>query len=337
MKEALHWESGRQGAVRCRLCPHSCSIDLGKSGICRVRQNYEGRLYSENYGRVTSIGLDPVEKKPLFHFHPGGLLLSIGTYGCNLRCKFCQNWQISQMTAPYYSYTPEEIVKTTVSQQKVYPSTVGIAYTYNEPTVWFEFVLECAQLAKSRGLSNVLVTNGYICSEPLHDLLPFLDALNIDVKAWDDDFYKRMVSGRIEPVLRTVEEAYSSGTWVEVTYLVIPGENDSDEDIRGVARWLSGISKDIPLHLSRFFPAYQVDLPPTPLDTLERLREIAREDLHYVYIGNAIKKGYADTFCPNCGQALLVRGGLELERSFLKERACPACGRELEFVGKVWI
>lgn len=337
MKEALHWESGKEGVVRCRLCPHGCSIEPGKTGICGVRQNHEGRLYSENYGKVTSIGLDPVEKKPLFHFHPGGLLLSIGTYGCNLKCKFCQNWQISQMKPPYYVYTSEEIVEIALLQQKTYPNCVGIAYTYNEPTVWYEFVLECAQLAKSKGLSNVLVSNGYISPEPLDDLLPFVDAMNIDVKAWDDEFYRRMVSGRIEPVLRTVEEALSSGTWVEVTYLVIPGENDSDEDVRGVARWLSGISKEIPLHLSRFFPAYQLDLPPTPLSTLERLRDVAREDLHYVYIGNAVKKGYADTCCPNCGQVLLARGGLELEHAFLKERACPTCGRELEFVGKIWI
>jgi len=337
LKEALYWEPVEEGAVRCRLCPNMCVIAPGKYGICNVRYNRDGCLYSENYGRVTSIGLDPVEKKPLYHFHPGGLLLSIGTYGCNLRCKFCQNWQISQMKPPYYVYTPEDIVKITLSQKKRYSNTVGISYTYNEPTVWYEFVSECAQLGKSHGLCNVLVTNGYIAKEPLSDLLPFVDALNVDVKAWDDDFYRRMVGGRLAPVLETVEQAYASGAWVEVTYLVIPGENDSDEDMKGLADWLSSISPTIPLHLSRFFPAYQLDLPPTPLSSLERLKEVARESLYYVYIGNAIKEGYGHTFCPNCGELLLARSGLQLRRSFLADGLCPTCGRALEFAGQVWV
>jgi pyruvate formate lyase activating enzyme len=337
LKEALHWEALSQGNVRCYLCPNTCVILPGKQGICRVRENREGRLYSVNYGQVASLGLDPVEKKPLFHFHPGGLVLSIGTYGCNFTCRFCQNWQISQMSPSCTMLTPGQIVKLCLSEQKRYPNTVGIAYTYNEPTVWYEFVSECAQEAKAEKLSNVLVTNGYISKEALRELLPSIDALNIDVKAWQDDFYRRIAGGKLKPVLETVEEAYAAGAWVEITYLVIPGENDKEEDMKKLTTWLGKINPAIPLHLSRFFPAYHFHNPPTPFSTLEKLRGIARERLQHVYIGNAWKKGYADTYCARCGRTLLERGALELEGVLLENGACPNCLETLEIVGKVWM
>ncbi len=337
MKEALYWEALEQGKVKCNLCPNACVIPPGKQGICRVRENRGGRLYSVNYGRVTSLGLDPVEKKPLFHFNPGGLVLSAGTYGCNLSCKFCQNWQISQMNPSYTMLTPRQIVDICLYYKKRYPNTVGIAYTYNEPTVWYEFVKDCAQEAKLHGLSNVLITNGYISKEAFGSLLPLIDALNIDVKAWQEDFYQRLVGGRLKPVIETVESACEAGAWVEITYLVVPGENDSDKDMKELTAWLGRINPGIPLHLSRYFPAYQLDIPPTPLSTLERLRHLARERLQHVYIGNAWKKGYADTYCARCGEVLLERGALELERVSLENGACPNCLETLEIVGKIWM
>ncbi|HHW18342.1 MAG TPA: AmmeMemoRadiSam system radical SAM enzyme [Firmicutes bacterium] len=336
MKEARYWEVLSDGKVRCTLCPNTCVILPGGQGVCRVRENREGKLYSRAYGRVTSIGLDPVEKKPLYHFHPGGLVFSIGTYGCNFSCEFCQNWHISQMNPEYTMLSPDDVVKLALGHRKRYENTVGIAYTYNEPTVWWEFVYECARKAKEAGLSNVLVTNGYIAEGPLEELLPYIDALNIDVKAWKEDFYKRVVHGRLDPVLKTVEKSLES-SWVEVTYLVIPGENDSEEDVRAMSSWLKSLSPAIPLHLSRYFPAYRFSRPPTPVRTLERLREVAMENLYYVYVGNVWKKGYADTLCPKCGEVLLERGALQLEASHLKDGLCPACNRPLDVKGTVWM
>jgi len=335
VKEAAYWEKLDDDRVKCRLCPNTCVVLPGKQGVCRVRENRGGNLYTRNYGQVTSMGLDPVEKKPLFHLNPGGLLLSIGTYGCNFSCDFCQNWQISQMEPEYTMLTPEDVVRITLTQRRRYPQTVGIAYTYNEPTVWFEFVRECLEKAREEGLANVLVTNGFISEKALKEILPLVDAFNIDVKAWREDFYRRIVHGRLEPVLHTVQEAARS-SWVEVTYLVIPGENDDPEDLKGLSRWLSSIDPRIPLHFSRYFPAYKMDKPPTPQKTLETLRQVAMEHLYYVYIGNAWKRGYADTVCPKCGEVLLERGALELEASYIKDRACPRCKRPVDIKGQVY-
>lgn len=332
--EARYWE--KQGeSVKCLLCPHSCLIPPGKAGICGTRENRGGALQSMNYGLLSSIALDPVEKKPLFHVDPGGYLLSVGSYGCNFKCEFCQNWQISQGRPDLYKVEPAEVVNTALEQQKKHAGVTGIAYTYNEPTVWMEFIEDCAKAAKEKGLRNVLVTNGYISQGVLKRVLPVIDALNIDVKGWTEEFYRKIIHGRLQPVLDAVEAAHRE-SWVEVTYLVIPGENDRDEDVSALAGWLKSLSPAIPLHLSRYFPAYHFDRPPTPVQTLERLREVAMKDLHYVYIGNAWKRGFADTFCPECKTPLLERGGLELEVSHLDGDACPKCGRKLEMVGRVW-
>lgn len=334
-REALFWEKCTRDDVVCRLCPNRCVIAPGKTGLCGVRENREGVLYSLAYGRLSSLALDPVEKKPLFHVDPGGYLLSLGSYGCNFSCAFCQNWQISQERPDLFSSTPEEIVNLAVQSRKKHPETVGIAYTYNEPTIWLEFVQDCARLAKEQGLRNIVVSNGYISKEALAAILPYIDAFNIDVKGWTQDFYRRIIHGRLEPVLETVRSACEK-SWVEVTYLVIPGENDRDEDVAGLAHFLRSISPSIPLHLSRYFPAYRFSAPATPISTLERLRQVAMEDLYYVYIGNAWKRGFADTICPSCKTVLLERGGLELEVSHLNGGACPECGRPMEMVGRVW-
>ncbi len=321
--------------VKCELCPHECVISPGRRGVCQVRENREGHLYSLNYGHVASIGLDPVEKKPLFHFYPGHLVLSLGSYGCNFECAFCQNWHISQTRPSYQTLTPRQVVDTGLFQKERHPSVVGMAYTYNEPTVWYEFVKECSELAKDEGFVNVLVTNGFISPEAFKGLLPFIDAMNIDVKAWNEDFYRRIAKGRLAPVLNTVEQAFDAGKWIEITYLVVPGENDEDEDVDQLAAWLGSMDSGIPLHLSRYFPAYKYDKPPTPIASLERLREVARERLDYVYVGNAWKKGYADTLCPRCGELLFERGALELEKVNLSQGACPRCGREADIIGTV--
>ena len=335
LTQARFWEREAGGKARCRLCPHGCQIAPGKTGICRVRENRDGTLYSLNYGLLSSIAMDPVEKKPLYHVDPGGYLLSLGSYGCNFSCEFCQNWQISQERPSLREATPDGVVRMALDQGKQYPGVTGIAYTYNEPAVWLEFVQDCAQLAKESGLRNVLVTNGYLSREALLEVLPYVDALNIDVKGWTEEFYRSIIHGRLKPVLETVELAHEK-TWVEVTYLVIPGANDRDDDLSALAKWLRSLSPSIPLHLSRYFPAYRFEAPATPIATLERLRRVAMRDLSYVYIGNAWKRGFADTLCPECKAVLLERGGLELEASHLVRGACPKCGRPLEMVGRVW-
>jgi pyruvate formate lyase activating enzyme len=336
-RKAMFWEEAEGGKVRCRLCPHGCVISPGKTGLCRVRENRDGTLYSLNHNLATSLALDPVEKKPLYHVHPGGYLLSAGTFGCNFGCEFCQNWHISQERPRTVRISAERLVKTAVKERDRYPAMVGIAYTYNEPTVWMEFVLEAARLAKEEGLVNALVTNGYISKEALKEALPFIDALNVDVKAWNEEFYRRVIRGRLKPVLETVEESLKQA-WVEVTYLVIPGENDSEDELGALAGHLASLSPSVPLHLSRYFPNYRMGGHPTPLETLEKLRGVAGEHLHYVYIGNAIKPGYADTCCPECGATLLKRDGLALERAYLTpDGQCRDCGRPLEMVGRVWV
>lgn len=336
MKEALYWNEAGTG-LKCGLCPHECALKDGQTGICRVRVNKEGVLYTQNYGKISSMAVDPTEKKPLFHFHPGSLLLSIGSYGCNLRCEFCQNWTISQEKPKYVKQSPREVVEAALGAQRKDRRMVGIAYTYNEPSVMYEFVLECAKRARAEGLKNVFVTNGYLNLEPLKGLLPFLDGINIDVKGFSPEFYRKVIGGELCKVKEAVETAANS-SWVEVTYLVIPGLNDSKEEVREMARWLRGINPKIPLHLSRYFPNYRMNVPATPLETLVKLKKMAEEYLEYVYVGNAWQKGLADTVCPDCGSTLITRGALTMESSYLTPTGeCRACGRPLDVVGKVWV
>lgn len=332
---ARFWRPLDDQRVACGLCPHECVLKPGATGICRVRRNVDGKFYAESYGLVTSLALDPVEKKPLFHVEPGGWLLSVGSFGCNLRCDFCQNWGISQTVPRSRSYAPEDVVLAALRAKDADDRVVGLAYTYNEPIVGIEFLLDCAGLAKRRGLLNVMVTNGFASEPALRELLPLVDAFNVDVKAWDDGFYRRIAFGRLEPVKRTVESALREGAWVEVTYLVIPGENDSDDQVDGVSRWLAGLSRSVPLHLSRYFPAYNSERPMTPQSTLERLRDVARSHLDYVYLGNTGAEEGATTYCPGCGEVLLERGGMDLLRSRLQDGHCPNCGREADLIGSV--
>lgn len=271
--------------MHCLLCPQDCHIPDGRLGLCRVRLNESGRLYTLNYGRVSSLGLDPIEKKPLFRFHPGSYILSLGTLGCNLACGFCQNWHISQADAPTEALSPEEAAELAARPHHGLMS-IGLAYTYSEPSVWAEYILDTAPLARAKGLKNVLVTNGYIREEPLKDLLPWVDAANVDLKSFRGDFYRRHCAGRLEPVLETISRLHGAGVHVEVTTLLIPGENDGEAELRELVDWLAALDPGIPLHLSRYHPAHRFTIPPTPVATIRRACDLARNKLRYVYAGN---------------------------------------------------
>lgn len=283
-KLAMYFNKIEASKVHCYLCPHNCVINPDKLGACRARKNIEGKLYSLNYGKITSIALDPIEKKPLFRFKPGSKILSAGTFGCNLKCSFCQNWAIAHVDADTYDITPESLVYK--AKELVPDGNIGIAYTYNEPSIWYEFVYDTARLAREAGLSNVLVTNGFIGKEAMLELLPYIDAMNIDVKAYTENFYNEVCKGTLENVKETVE-LVAGKCHVEITTLVIPTLNDALPEISDMAKWISSISSEIPLHLSRYFPNYKLqNIPPTPKETLVECRKEALKYLEYVYLGN---------------------------------------------------
>ncbi len=322
MKEALFYKKLDNGRVLCLLCPQECRISPEREGVCRVRRNIGGTLYSQNYGHCSSIALDPIEKKPLYHFYPGSDILSIGTQGCNLRCGFCQNWQISQGEPGLRELSPQDTVDIALKYRET--GCIGIAYTYSEPSVWFEYVLKTAKLAKEKGLVNVLVTNGYINPEPLGELLEFVDAMNIDIKAFTDEFYKKVCKGKLEPVLKVTEIA-AKRCHLELTTLLIPGYNDSPEEIRDLIQWVASLGVEIPLHFSRYFPNYEFIEPATPIETLEMAREIALSKLRYVYLGNMPDERYSATYCYNCGMRLIIRRGMGLYENKVRDGKCPEC------------
>ncbi|QSZ26766.1 AmmeMemoRadiSam system radical SAM enzyme [Aceticella autotrophica] len=321
MKEAMFYEKLDNNTVHCLLCPHDCMIKEGKYGFCNVRKNVNGTLNTENYGIVTAIALDPMEKKPLYHFYPGRYILSVGTFGCNLRCAFCQNWEISQQKLEGNFALPEQLIHIAKSQE----NNIGIAYTYNEPTIWFEYVIECAKAARENGLKNVLVSNGFINIEPLKELLKYIDAMNIDIKAFTDEYYRKLCYGKLDNVLRTVEVAAKS-CHVEITTLLVTGENDNVDEMEKLAKWLSGINKNIPLHFTRYFPHYKMTNPPTPIETLKLVSETGKKYLNYVYTGNA--PGFDNnTYCPVCGN-LLIERNININIIGIKNNKCLKCGNE---------
>ena len=314
--------------VECRLCPHTCVIAPGKRGVCRVRENREGRLITRNYGRCSSLALDPIEKKPLYHFYPGSLILSAGTVGCNFSCDFCQNWEIAQQEPETVVISPDDLVR---RAREV--DSLGIAYTYSEPLVWFEFVLATAQLARNAGLKNVMVTNGFIRPEPLKELLPWIDAWNIDVKGFSLEFYRKVVKGDYRPVLKTAAAAVDSGSHVEITTLLVTGLNDESTELEELVKWVAtNLGVDTPLHFSRYFPRYRLEAPPTPLETMRRARDMARKHLHYVYLGNVADPEANNTYCPVCGELVIRRTGYHVSLPGLDGRICRFCGSELAIV-----
>ncbi len=329
-KEVMFYEKKSEDKVSCQVCPKMCTIKPGHRGFCRVRENRDGVLYAVNYGKCTSYGLDPIEKKPLYHFYPGQYIMSLGTMGCNLRCGFCQNWEIAQGDPNSVYITPEKAVEITLTSMDRAPC-IGLAYTYSEPFMWYEYVYDTAKLTRQKGLKNVLVTNGYINEKPLKELLPFIDAMNIDVKAFTEEYYRKLCAGRLEPVIKTVETAVRH-CHVEITTLLVPGLNDSQEEIERLARWLAGLGRDIPLHFSRYFPNYKFDLEPTPLETIKMARDIAKDYLDYVYIGNAPELDGGNTFCPECSTVLIKRRGYHTHVVGLNKDLCVGCGRKINVV-----
>ncbi|MBO7552884.1 MAG: AmmeMemoRadiSam system radical SAM enzyme [Bacteroidaceae bacterium] len=285
--ECRYYQRLEDGKVKCQLCPHQCLISNGKTGICRSRKNYDGVLVSEVYAKPCSLAIDPIEKKPLYHFHPGTTCLSIACTGCNFRCLNCQNHEISQVAPTavgYYELTPDDVVNLCLKHH-----CPGIAYTYTEPLTYMEYVIDTARLAHEKGLWNILVTAGYVCQEPLADLLPFLDAANIDLKSFSDEIYQKVSAGHLSPVLDTILAMRDANVWIELTNLVIPAVNDNMDMIRQMCKWVvENDLAEVPLHFSRFFPKYKMqDIPPTPVSTLRMAEKIAREEgIQHVYLGN---------------------------------------------------
>ncbi len=333
MQEALFYEKEAGNKVKCVLCPWYCELKDGQTGACKVRKNSEGILETLVYNKIAAMGIDPVEKKPLYHFYPGRQILSIGSVGCNLHCTFCQNHDISQCRADEFKRFTEISPAEVLIKAKQAGNNIGVAYTYNEPFTFYEFMLDTAMLLHQAGLKNVVVSNGYINQEPLKKILPYIDAFNIDLKAFDDKFYRQQTRGKLKPVLEAIVAITQSNTHLEITNLVIPGLNDDETQFEDMVKWIATeAGPETPLHLSRYFPQYKLNVPPTPLDKLERLFHIANSHLRYVYLGNVNAGQLDDTRCPGCGKLLIQRHryGVKKEPDF--EGNCPRCGRKIPVV-----
>jgi pyruvate formate lyase activating enzyme len=336
MKEALFYKKAGDQKVKCELCPHFCNIAEGKVGVCGVRKNQAGTLYSLVYGKVVSSHVDPIEKKPLFHFLPGSYAYSISTAGCNFRCDFCQNWEISQMPRDQHvilgeDTTPEEVVAAALEND-----CRSISYTYTEPTIYFEFAYDCAKLAHEKGLKNNFVTNGYMNPPVVEMIAPYLDAANVDLKSFREEYYRKICGGKLQPVLETIKLMRKLKIWIELTTLIIPGLNDSNEELTEIANFIKNeLGNDVPWHVSAFHPTYKMlDRPRTPAETLIRAREIGfKAGLKYVYAGNIPIPGAEDTFCGNCKKLLIQRSFFSVLKDNVKEGRCFNCG---EAVSGVW-
>lgn len=331
VKEAMLWRAREEEAVECYLCNHHCRIAKGGYGVCGMRENREGILYTHAWGDLIAAHVDPIEKKPLYHFLPGTSSFSIATRGCNFKCSFCQNWQISQAsardggTAEGYRMRPQEVVETALEH-----NCRSISYTYTEPTIFFEYAYDIARLARLSGLANVFVTNGFMTTEALEVIAPYLDAANVDLKSFREDFYARVCHGRLMPVLESIRFMKKLGIWIEITTLVIPGSNDSDEELANIARFIAEVDRDIPWHVSRFHPDYQMmGEASTPFEVLRRAQDAGkRAGLRYIYLGNVVGEP-AETFCPGCANAVIRRRGFWLERNDLRDVQCPRCGTRI--------
>jgi pyruvate formate lyase activating enzyme len=333
-EKARLWTGGEKGRVNCFLCSFRCNIADGKLGVCGVRENRGGTLYSLNYGRVVARNIDPIEKKPLFHFQPGSTSYSIATVGCNFRCLHCQNAEISQMPRESGMIAGEGVPSGDIVKGALEGGCSNISYTYTEPTIFFEYAQDCGLQAREKGLKNVFVTNGYMTKECIGELEGFLDAANVDVKSFDEGFYKKVCGARLSPVLEAVEYLRGLGIWVEVTTLIIPTLNDSEEGLRSIARWLYKTDRSIPWHISAFYPAYKLlDVPPTPRSIIDRARVIGLEEgLRYVYTGNVPGDPGESTYCYNCKEVLIERFGFAVGNNLIKDSRCPKCNAEIDGV-----
>ena len=336
MKEAMLYEKLSDNRVTCNLCNHRCTIKDGNYGICGVRQNIDGVLFSLVYDRIVASHIDPIEKKPLFQFYPGSKAYSIATVGCNFTCKHCQNFDISQLPGEKKGYiagekiSPEGIVKEAEDS-----GCKSIAYTYTEPTIFFELAYDTAKIAHQKGIKNIFVSNGFMTPEALREISPYLDGINIDLKAFTDTFYKEICGGRLEPVLENINLAKKLGIWVEVTTLIIPTLNDTKDELQQIAEFIRDVDKDIPWHISQFYPTYKLTQQPrTPVETLHMAREIGIEaGLHYVFEGNVPGKGNESTYCYKCGELLIERWGYSIIKNIIEDGHCPSCTSSVAGVG----
>jgi len=329
--ESVLYDRIEANRVRCNVCAFRCVIPPGHGGACRVRHNIDGTLVAVNYHKITALEIDPVEKKPLYHFHPGSAAFSYAAPGCNFRCRFCQNSEISQMVADDRRLEGRALTPEWVVEQAVRRGCESIAHTYTEPTIYIELAAEVGTLAKARGLYNIFVTNGYQTPESTAMIVPWLDAVNVDLKGFNDRFYLRVCGARVAPVCESIQRFVDAGVWTEVSTPVVPGHNDSDAELRDVAGFIAGVSPDIPWHVIGFHPDYKMlDVPPTPLSSLRRARDIGHEaGLRYVYIGNTLAPGADDTLCPGCGEAVIRRSGFRVNGWDLADGRCGRCGAEI--------
>lgn len=334
MLEARLYSKAEKGFVNCRLCSFRCHIKDGHRGICGVRENKGGTLYTHTWGRLIAENIDPIEKKPLFHFQPSSRSFSIATAGCNFRCLHCQNADISQLPRETGQVLGEEASPEEIVNEAYETGCTSISYTYTEPTIFFEYAYDIGLLAKAKGLKNVFVTNGYMTEDCLDSLEGVLDAANVDIKAFTESFYKKVCGATLAPVLESVERMRAMGIWVEVTTLVIPGMNDSEEELRALAKWLYKTDRTMPWHLSAFHPAYKMaDIERTPVETLERAREIGFEEgLRYVYTGNIPGNKGESTYCWSCGAILIERRGFLVKMNKVVDSKCPSCGSHIDGV-----
>ena len=332
-KEAILYEKV-DNALNCKICQRRCIISPGKTGFCGMRENVDDKIYSLNYAAVSSAAVDPIEKKPLFHFYPGSMVFSLGSVGCNFRCRHCQNWGISQAeleNIPTRDMLPKDAIRLTKEYE-----CKSIAWTYNEPTMWFEYTLDSAKIARKEDIKTIYVTNGYMSEESFQEIKPYLDAANIDLKGMTEKFYQDLCEARLEPVLDTIVRMHDAKIHIEVTNLMIPGYNDSDEDIRSLVKFMADeVGVEVPLHFTRFFPQYQMqELPPTEIKYLEKAYKIARDaGMKYVYIGNVPTADGENTYCPECGETVIQRDGFSVMSDKIKEtRKCPRCKADIDIV-----
>lgn len=335
MKEAMLYEKIGDKKVQCNLCAHQCKINDGKKGICLVRENKDGTLYTLVYGRIISQNVDPIEKKPLFNFYPGTTAYSIATVGCNFKCQFCQNWEISQMIRDEHLIMGNEASPELIVENAKRYGSKSIAYTYTEPTIFFEYAYDTAKLAHESDIKNVFVTNGYMTEEAIKKIEPYLDAANVDLKSFSDDFYRKLCGAKLQPVLDALKLMKKLGIWVEVTTLIIPTLNDSSEELREIAKFIfNELGEETPWHISRFYPAYKLrDKPPTPIETIHKAREIGlNEGLKYIYEGNVPGSTGENTYCPNCKNLVIQRWGYNILKKNIKDGICQHCNYKIESI-----
>ena len=334
MKEAYLYDKIEGEKVKCKLCSHRCVVAKGAKGVCKVRENRGGTLYTLVYGKAIAKNIDPIEKKPFFHFLPGSHSLSIATAGCNFRCSYCQNFDISQVVRDDGRIVGDNILPEDIVDDAIGYNSQSISYTYTEPTIFMEYAYDTACLAKEKGIRNNFVTNGYMTEESLRFFHPNLDAANVDLKAFTDEFYSEMCGGKLEPVLSSIREMKGMGVWVEVTTLLIPGKNDSPEELRQIAEFIKGVGEDIPWHVSRFYPTYRVnDIRPTSVEMLQKAREIGKEvGLRYVYTGNVPGDDGENTYCYSCGKVLVRRHGFKVLKNIIVDSKCPQCAATIDGV-----